>query len=166
VAIKEFTGELDPVKPSRLVEFTGELDKPEEVTPAKPAGFSAKDTAIALGQGVVGAGKSIADVFGAENAASRALGSASKTLGEQVSPERQAEMQRRQALQEKASKSGSLVEEISTFLGGVAEAPVQALAQGIGSIVPFVGTGILGSLRLLGGPTIKALNAAIPVLKC
>ena len=129
--------------------------------PAKPAGFSAKDTAIALGQGIVGAGKSLTDVFGAENAASRALGSVSKTLGEQISPERQAEMQRRQALQEKASKSGSLVEEISTFLGGVAEAPVQSLAQGIGSIVPFVGTGILGSLRLLGGPTIKALNAAI-----
>jgi hypothetical protein len=173
VAIKEFTGELDPVKPSRAVEFTGELDpiKPgraveftgelEEIKPTKSAGFSAKDTAIALGQGVVGAGKSIADVFGADNAASRALGSVSKTLGEQVSPERQAEMARRQALQEKASKSGSLTEEISTFLGGVAEAPVQSLAQGIGSIVPFVGTGILGSLRLLGGPTIKALNAAI-----
>jgi hypothetical protein len=173
VAIKEFTGELDPVKPSRAVEFTGELDpiKPgraveftgelEEIKPTKSAGFSAKDTAIALGQGVVGAGKSIADVFGADNVASKALGSVSKTLGEQVSPERQAEMARRQALQEKASKSGSLTEEISTFLGGVAEAPVQSLAQGIGSIVPFVGTGILGSLRLLGGPTIKALNAAI-----
>ena len=173
MAIKEFTGELDPVKPSRAVEFTGELDpiKPgraveftgelEEIKPTKSAGFSAKDTAIALGQGVVGAGKSIADVFGADNAASKALGSVSKTLGEQVSPERQAEMARRQALQEKASKSGSLTEEISTFLGGVAEAPVQSLAQGIGSIVPFIGTGIIGGIAKLGGPTIKAINAAI-----
>ena len=173
MAIKEFTGELDPVKPSRAVEFTGELDpiKPgraveftgelEEIKPTKSAGFSAKDTAIALGQGVVGAGKSIADVFGADNVASKALGSVSKTLGEQVSPERQAEMARRQALQEKASKSGSLTEEISTFLGGVAEAPVQSLAQGIGSIVPFIGTGIIGGIAKLGGPTIKAINAAI-----
>ncbi len=161
MAIKEFTGELDPVKPSRLVEFTGELDKPEEVKPAKPAGFSAKDTAVALGQGIVGAGKSLTDVFGAENVASKKLGEVSKTLGEQVSSERQAEMARRQVLQEKASKSGSLTEEISTFLGGVAEAPVQALAQGIGSIVPFIGTGIIGGIAKLGGPTIKAINAVI-----
>ena len=161
MAIKEFTGELDPVKPSRLVEFTGELDKPEEVKPAKPAGFSAKDTAVALGQGIVGAGKSLTDVFGAENIASKKLGEVSKTLGEQISPERQAEMQRRQVLQEKASKSGSLTEEISTYLGGVTEAPVQALAQGLGSIVPYVGTGIIGGIAKLGGATITALNTVI-----
>jgi hypothetical protein len=160
VAIKEFTGELDPVKPSRLVEFTGELDKPEEVKPAKPAGFSAKDTAIALGQGIVGAGKSLTDVFGAENVASKKLGEVSKTLGEQISPERQAEMQRRQVLQEKASK-GTLTEEISAYLGGVTEAPVQALAQGLGSIVPYIGTGIIGGIAKLGGATITALNTVI-----
>ena len=131
--------------------------------PAKPAGFSAKDTAIALGQGIVGAGKSLTDVFGAENAASRALGSVSKTLGEQISPERQAEMQRRQALQEKASKSGSLVEEISTFLGGVTEAPVQSLAQGLGSIVPYLGTGVIGAVAKLGAPVITALNTVLGV---
>jgi hypothetical protein len=160
VAIKEFTGELDPVKPSRLVEFTGELDKPEEVKPAKPAGFSAKDTAIALGQGIVGAGKSLTDVFGAENVASKKLGEVSKTLGEQISPERQAEMQRRQVLQEKASK-GTLTEEISAYLGGVTEAPVQALAQGLGSIVPYIGTGIIGGIAKLGGATITALNTVV-----
>jgi hypothetical protein len=161
VAIKEFTGELDPVKPSRLVEFTGELDKPEEVKPAKPAGFSAKDTAIALGQGIVGAGKSLTDVFGAENVASKKLGEVSKTLSEQYTPERKAEMERRQALQETASKSGKLTEEISTFLGGVTEAPVQALAQGLGSIVPYVGTGIIGAIRGLGGATVTALNTVL-----
>ena len=160
MAIKEFTGELDPVKPSRLVEFTGELDKPEEVKPVKPAGFSAKDTAIALGQGIVGAGKSLTDVFGAENVASRKLGEVSKTLGEQISPERQAEMQRRQVLQEKASK-GTLTEEISAYLGGVTEAPVQALAQGLGSIVPYIGTGIIGGIAKLGGATITALNTVV-----
>jgi hypothetical protein len=160
VAIKEFTGELEPVKPSRLVEFTGELEKPEEVKPVKPASFSAKDTAIALGQGIVGAGKSLTDVFGAENVASRKLGEVSKTLGEQISPERQAEMQRRQVLQEKASK-GTLTEEISAYLGGVTEAPVQALAQGLGSIVPYIGTGIIGGIAKLGGATITALNTVV-----
>jgi hypothetical protein len=128
---------------------------------AKPAGFSAKDTALSFGQGIVGAGKSLTDVFGAENVASKALGDVSKTLGEQISPERQAEMQRRQILQEKASKSGSLTEEISTFLGGVAEAPVQSLAQGLGSIVPYVGAGIIGAIAKLGGPTVMAINTVL-----
>jgi hypothetical protein len=129
---------------------------------AESAGFSAKDTAIALGQGVIGAGKSLTDVFGAENAASQALGSASKTLSEQYTPERKAEMERRQVLQEKASK-GSLTDEISTFLGGVAEAPVQSLAQGLGSVVPYIGTGVIGAVAKLGGATITALNTVLGI---
>ncbi len=34
-------------------------------------------------------------------------------------------------------------------VAGVAEAPVQALAQGLGSIVPYVGTGIIGAIGKL-----------------
>jgi hypothetical protein len=127
----------------------------------KPADFSAKETALALGQGIVGAGKSITDVFGAENVASQALGRVQTTLGEQFSPERKAEMARREAIQKKASESGSLVEEIGAFLAGVAEAPVQSLAQGLGSIVPYVGTGIIGAIAKLGGPTVMAINTAL-----
>jgi hypothetical protein len=127
----------------------------------KPADFSAKETALALGQGIVGAGKSIADVFGAENVASQALGKVQTTLGEQFSPERKAEMARREAIQKKAAESGSLTEEISAFLGSVADAPVQSLAQGLGSIVPYVGTGIIGAIAKLGGPTVMAINTAL-----
>jgi len=127
----------------------------------KPADFSAKETALALGQGIVGAGKSIADVFGAENVASQALGKAQAALGEQFSPERKAEMARREAIQKKAAESGSLTEEISAFLGSVADAPVQSLAQGLGSIVPYVGTGIIGAIAKLGGPTVTAINTAL-----
>jgi hypothetical protein len=127
----------------------------------KPADFSAKETAIALGQGIVGAGKSITDVFGAENVASQALGRVQTTLGEQFSPERRAEMARREAIQKKATESGSLVEEISAFLGSVADAPVQSLAQGLGSIVPYVGTGIIGAIARLGGPVVTAINTVL-----
>ena len=137
------------------------LPKAKPIEVAKPAGFSAKETGLALGQGIVGAGKSLADVFGAENVVSQGLGKVQNVLGEQYSPERKAEMARRQQLQEQASKSGNLTEEIGTFLAGVAEAPVQSLAQGIGSIVPFVGTGILGAIGKLGAPTVRALNAVI-----
>jgi hypothetical protein len=127
----------------------------------KPADFSAKETALALGQGIVGAGKSITDVFGAENVASQALGKVQTALGEQFSPERKAEMARREAIQKKAAESGSLTEEISAFLGSVADAPVQSLAQGLGSIVPYVGTGIIGAIAKLGGPTVMAINTVL-----
>jgi hypothetical protein len=127
----------------------------------KPADFSAKETALALGQGIVGAGKSLTDVFGAENVASQALGRAQAALGEQFSPERKAEMARREAIQKKAAESGSLTEEISAFLGSVADAPVQSLAQGLGSIVPYVGTGIIGGIAKLGGATVKAINTVL-----
>ena len=127
----------------------------------KPADFSAKETALALGQGIVGAGKSITDVFGAENVASQALGKVQTTLGEQFSPERKAEMARREAIQKKAAESGSLTEEISAFLGSVADAPVQSLAQGLGSIVPYVGTGIIGAIAKLGGPAVTAINTVL-----
>jgi hypothetical protein len=125
------------------------------------AGFSTKDTGIALGQGIVGAGKSIADAFGADNAVSNYLGNISGQLGQAYTPERRAEMQRREQLQKEASASGSIVKEIQAFLGGVAEAPVQALAQGLGSIVPYAGTGIIGAIGKLGGATVRAINTVV-----
>jgi hypothetical protein len=125
------------------------------------AGFSAKDTGIALGQGILGAGKSIAGAFGADNAVSNYLGNISGQLEQAYSPERQAEMLRREKLQKEATASGSIIKEIQAFLGGVAEAPVQALAQGLGSIVPYVGTGVVGAIRGLGGPTVRAINTVV-----
>lgn len=53
-----------------------------------------------------------------------------------MSPERQAEILRRQEIKKKAE--GNTLEEIKAVLGGFAEAPLQTLAQGAGSIVPMV----------------------------
>jgi hypothetical protein len=129
--------------------------------PTAPAEFSAKETALAFGQGIVGAGKSLTDVFGANNIASQGLGKVQNILGEQYSPERKAEMARREEIQKKAVQSGSLTEEISAYLGSVADAPVQSLAQGLGSIVPYVGTSVIGGIAKLGGATVKAINTVI-----
>jgi hypothetical protein len=150
----------DDITQTELQRRFGLMQQPEGM-PSAPADFSAKETALALGQGIVGAGKSITDVFGAENVASQALGKVQTTLGEQFSPERKAEMARREAIQKKAAESGSLTEEISAFLGSVADAPVQSLAQGLGSIVPYVGTGIIGAIAKLGGPTVMAINTVL-----
>jgi hypothetical protein len=139
----------------------GEKKAKKEIPPEVDAGFSVGDTLRALGSGVVGAGKSLTDVFGADNFASEALGSVQKSIQAGYTPERAAEMARRQALEKEASESGSIVNEIGTFLGGVAEAPLQSLAQGLGSIVPYVGTGVVGAIAKLGRPALLALNTVV-----
>ena len=119
------------------------------------------DVGRSFAQGVVGAGKSLVDVFGAETAPSQYLEGAQQQLQQGLTPARQAEIQRRKQLEEEASKSGSILNEIGTFLGGVAEAPVQSLAQGLGSVVPFIGTGVVGSVAKLGAPAVRALNTVV-----
>jgi len=119
------------------------------------------DVGRSFAQGVVGAGKSLVDVFGAETVPSQYLEGVQQQLQQGLTPTRQAEIQRRRQLEEEASKSGNLLNEIGTFLGGVAEAPVQSLAQGLGSIVPFVGTGVVGGIAKLGAPAVRALNTVV-----
>jgi len=159
--ILEFPDNTDPAVVDRAAKNYIAESTSKQAEEAKPAEFSAKETALALGQGIVGAGKSISDVFGAENVVSQRLGKVQTALGEQFSPERKAEMARREAIQKKAAESGSLVEEIGAFLGSVADAPVQSLAQGLGSIVPYIGTGIIGAVARLGGPAVTAINTVL-----
>jgi len=122
--------------------------EPEEE--AKPAGFSLKDLALSFGRGVSGATQSITDIAGANNAASKVLGEITQAAGEAMTPERKAEIYRRQALQKKAE--GNTWEEIKAMVGGVTEAPLQSLAEGAGSFIPAV----LGTLAVP--------EAAIPAL--
>ena len=127
----------------------------KEPPPKAPA--SIRDTAVSLAQGVVGAGKSLSDVFGADTALSGALGNIQQSLGESYTPERQAELQRRAVTTEAAAKSGNAMEEISAFLGGVKEAPLQSLMQGMGSLAPYLATGLVG----LGARTVTAVNQLV-----
>jgi hypothetical protein len=93
-----------PAQPSGATsDDLGRFDVAKQNVPAE-AGFSARDTALALSQGVVGAGKSLVDVFGADTSASRSLADIQKDLSERYSAERQAEMARREAIQKQASK--------------------------------------------------------------
>jgi hypothetical protein len=156
-------GKFQVESPTELTDFQaykavlGQL----ESMPTGKAPFSLKDTGIALAQGIVGAGKSLTDVAGAGNVASDYLGSVQKGLGEAYSPKRQAEMARREETQKEASASGSTINEIGAFLGSVAEAPVQSLAQALGSIAPYVATGVVGGIAKLGGATVKAINTVV-----
>jgi len=129
--------------------------------PAKSAGFSPTNLALESGQSLVGATKSILEGFGAGNRPAEYLEGVSKKIGSYISPERQAEIQRRAALEKQAAESGKTVEELSTALGGVTEAPATAIAKGVASSVPTVALG-LGAAALgatLGAPV--AIAAAV-----
>lgn len=110
---------------------------------AKSAPVSFGDIAKSFGSGVIGGGKSIVDFFGTGTGVSKGLGEAQNYLQEALTPERKAEIARRQELQDRAAQSGSLFQEAKAFLGGVAEAPFQSLAQAGGSSVPAILTGII-----------------------
>ena len=133
------TASNDKGQKAYLVNNQWLVDQEEE---KKAAGFSLKDLALSFGQGVGGGTQAITDIAGAGNVVSKGLTGLQEAAGEAMSPERQAEILRRQEIKKKAE--GNTLEEIKATLGGFAEAPLQTLAQGAGSIVPMVlGTALM-----------------------
>jgi hypothetical protein len=119
-----------------------EMAKSEETKAAPAAGFSLKDLALSFGQGVGGGTQAITDIAGAGNVVSKGLSGLQEAAGEAMTPERQAEIMRRQELKKKAE--GNTWEEVKATLGGFAEAPLQTLAQGAGSMIPMIaGTALM-----------------------
>jgi hypothetical protein len=133
---------------------------------AKPAPFSLSDTALSAAQSALGATKStIEGITGAGSAPGEYLEGISKKLGAQMTPERQAEQQRRSQLEKQAAETGKPLEEIAAGLGGIKEAPIQTFAQGVGSMAPTVllsmGAGALGAA--VGAPVLVAAGVGIGV---
>jgi hypothetical protein len=118
------------------VQSTAELES------AKSAPMSFGDTFKSLSSGVIGGGKSLVDFFGTGTDVSKGLGEAQSFLQESLTPERKAEIARRQELQDRAARSGSLLQEAKAYIGGVTEAPLQSLAQAAGSSTPAIIAGI------------------------
>lgn len=136
------------------LQYLANPQRPKPVVPVKDAGFSPTNLALEGGQSLVGGVKSIIEGFGAGSAPAEYLEGVSKKIGSYISPERQAEIQRRTALEKKAAETGTTVEELSTALGGVTEAPATALVKGVSSSIPTValslGAAALGAT--LGAP--------------
>ena len=133
----------------------------EPVAPPR-AGGRMGDIATAFKQSAVGSAKALTDIFGAQNAASASLDATADELQKDYSPARQAELQAQAARMKAAEASGSTLEEIKAGAQNIAEAPLQAVAQGLGSLVPYVPTmffaPLAGALRL-ARPTVAALEA-------
>ncbi|MBF6631077.1 MAG: hypothetical protein ITG01_08010 [Comamonas sp.] len=105
----------------------------------KATGFQRlKDIGATFAGGAVGATKAIADAAGADNAVSAGLGRMQDVTQGWLSPERQAEQERRAATIDEAEKGSSRLREIGAHLGGIVEAPVSTLAQAAGSVVPVI----------------------------
>lgn len=133
---------------------------PAAPPPAPKAGFSLADQALGLGQGVIGTGKSLTDIFGADNAVSEALGRGQTALGELKTPGRQAEIVARQQ-KIKAAEGTGFLNEIGAELGGIAEAPYEATAQALGSVVPYALTSVVGAAAKLLPATIRIINTIV-----
>ena len=162
----------DDARPEQIIavlqQQLGATAPPEEPTASPRAGSRMGDIVTAFKQGAVGSTKALTDIFGAQNAASASLDATADELQKDYSPARQAELQAQAARMKAAEASGSTLEEIKAGAQNIVEAPVQAVAQGLGSLVPYVPTMLLGPLAgalRLAGPTVAALetiSAAAP----
>lgn len=121
-----------------------------------PAPFSLADVGLTGAAAVAGAGKSVLQAFGPEAPGVETLGGIQKSLLEMRTPERQAEVARRTAIEQQAAKTGTAAEEIGAFLGGIKEAPIQSIAQGIGSTVPAL---LTGAVALVAGAPLGIATA-------
>lgn len=135
--------------------FLDDMEKqpPEQATGRAPA--TLRDAAVSLGQGIVSGTKMLTDVAGADNAVSRVLDGANEGLQGMYTPARKAEMQRRAQTIADADASGDKGAQVAARMGGFAEAPMQTLLQGAGSIVPT-----LPAMLVPGGQAVGAANIA------
>lgn len=146
-----------------LFESYGIADEPAAAPVSiEPTGFARTqgDRALALGQGVVGGVKMLSDLAGPDNAVSQALGKANEGMQGLYSPARAAEMKNRQALIEEADASGSTMNQITSRLGGIAEAPLQTTLQAAGSMAPNIAAAIATG-GVSTGPSVLATAARI-----
>ncbi len=141
--LKPFTGELDA--PSSLKPFDGKLDGEK----AKPASAIRKlgDLGLGFASGAVGATKALADVAGADNKASRVLGEINTGINDYLSPAAKADQQEQGRLMADAKAKGFNLDGIAAGAKAFAVAPAQAIAQGVGSVVPIIaGTALTGGV--------------------
>ena len=108
---------------------------------AKSAPFSFKDLALSAGASGVGGIKALTDLFGTTNAVSSKLGDVQEAAQAMKTPERQAEISRRNAIIERAK--GNTLEEIKARLGGFFEAPATGTIEALAGSLPIIAGSVL-----------------------
>jgi N12 class adenine-specific DNA methylase len=117
---------------SEFVPETGNV-KPVKTGLLRKAG----DLAVGFGMGAVGATKALTDVAGAENAVSQGLEGVNKFLDKGISYETKDRQYQAQQIQD-AAKGKGFGAEVAAGMQAFAADPLQNIAQGAGSIAPFL----------------------------
>ena len=97
---------------------------------------SAKDSAVALGSGLVRGGALIANTFGADNGVAQGMNAAADSIDALESPIRKQEKAGRAELIRTAEQSGNTWEEVKAYAGSFAEAPFDTALGAIGTSAP------------------------------
>jgi hypothetical protein len=130
--------------------------QPQEELPDRTWGRAAADTGVRMARGVVSGGKMLSDAFGADNAVSQGLGDAADGLGGMLSPQAQAQAQRRADLIRQAEQSGSTWEEIKAYGGSFTDDPIGMTAEAFGTMVPTLATTLIPGAGQVAGPVAMA----------
>ena len=108
----------------------------------KSAPFSISDVAVTGGESLLGAVKSLTDVFGAGSDVSKWLGKKREGIAEAYTPERKAEKAREAELTRRAVESGDTWEEVKQFGKTVLNSPIQSITSGLASSLPALATAL------------------------
>jgi len=111
-----------------------------KAAPSAPMSFG--DTARSGIAGLTGALGSAVSAFGADTAPAQGLRSLTESIQSGMTPERLEEQRRRDELMQRSEKEG-LGAQILAGAGAVAEAPIQSIAQGLGSSIPAIAAGLV-----------------------
>jgi hypothetical protein len=141
---------------NKILKIRPELATSTKAEPSAP--FSLGNLGLGALSGFVGGIKGITNIAGANNPVSRTLGEAEQYLEESKTPERKAEIARRQKIEEEANKSGKVGDIASAYLGAIKEAPLETAANLIGGAAPFIFGGGESKAAQLG---LKGLGLAM-----
>ncbi len=136
--------------------------------PAPEAGVAdgIKDSALALGAGVVRGAGMIAGAFGADNAVAQGADDMANSLMDRQSEARKNQRANRAEIIRQAEESGSTWEEIKANIGAFAEAPIETSLGAIGTSAPTIlvslipGLGQANAARLILQGAVAAAQGA------
>jgi hypothetical protein len=118
----------------------------------------AADLPVSAMGGVVTGLKGMTDVFGANNPVSRELGSYQQFYNQSLSPEAQADQQEVARIMQEAQDKG-MWEQIKAGGRAFAVAPLDTMAQSLGTMAPIVATGVAGKAFGLGARGVQIAQA-------
>jgi hypothetical protein len=119
----------------------------------------AADLPVSAMGGVVTGLKGMTDVFGANNPVSQELGSYQQFYNQALSPEAQADQQEVARIMQEAQDKG-MWEQIKAGGRAFATAPLDTMAQSLGTMAPIVATGVAGKAFGLGARGVQIAQAA------